>query len=228
MKEKGYLSEDMYKHWTAVARFFRGYEYSRLVSVFGDVPYYDFVVDDTDLDELYKDRQDRSVAMNGVYDDFVYVLENMRLNDGTNFLNRYIAAGFISRFMLFEGTWQKYHKNNQELAKKYLNLAVRAGDFVIQSGKFMFDTDFRSLFGSENLSGMKEVLCTATTAWRKPYCTTWLTPSERKPDCPNLALAKSFICNDGSRISFLRQQRRGVGFAEYDSNLRSTVRGYVP
>src|SRR5690606_23540396 len=40
------ISEDAYKHWTAVARFFRGFEYSRLVSVFGDVPYFDKVVTD--------------------------------------------------------------------------------------------------------------------------------------------------------------------------------------
>lgn len=118
MKEKGLLTDDAYSHWSAVARFFRGYEYSRLVSVFGDVPYYDHLIADTELEELYKDRQERSIAMDAVYDDFVYVLENIRVNDGTNYLNRYIAAGFISRFMLFEGTWQKYHKNNQTLAKK--------------------------------------------------------------------------------------------------------------
>ena len=34
------ITEEAYKHWTAVARFFRGFEYSRLVSVFGDVPYF--------------------------------------------------------------------------------------------------------------------------------------------------------------------------------------------
>ena len=201
MNENGYLSEEMHKHWSAVARFFRGYEYSRLVSVFGDVPYYDFVVDDTDIEELYKDRQDRSIAMNGAYDDFVYVLDNMRLNDGTNFLNRYIAAGFISRFMLFEGTWQKYHNNNQELAKKYLNLAVRAGDFVINSGQFMFDTDFRSLFGSENLAGMKEVLMYRHYSVAEAvlhHVASYSNLNESQATAPNLALAKSFICNDGN------------------------------
>src|SRR5690606_29647768 len=33
-KAKANMTETEYKHWTAVARFFRGYEYSRLVSVF--------------------------------------------------------------------------------------------------------------------------------------------------------------------------------------------------
>ena len=35
------LTDEAYKHWRAVGRFFRGFEYSRFVSVFGDVPYFD-------------------------------------------------------------------------------------------------------------------------------------------------------------------------------------------
>src|SRR5688500_6768046 len=35
------LSAEAYKHWMAVAKFFKGFEYARLVSVFGDVPYFE-------------------------------------------------------------------------------------------------------------------------------------------------------------------------------------------
>lgn len=213
MKESGYLTEDAYNHWSAVARFFRGYEYSRLVSVFGDVPYYDRVVSDTELEELYKDRQDRIIAMDGVYEDFVYVLEKMRVNDGTNYLNKYIAAGFISRFMLFEGTWQKYHKNNQTLAKKYLDLAVRAGDIVIQSGKYSFDTDFRSLFGSEDLSKMKEVLMYrhySDAEAVRHHVASYSNLNESQAPAPNLALAKSFLCNDGKPYKLSSVANAGV------------------
>ena len=157
--KSAYLTEEAYKHWSAVARFFRGYEYSRLVSVFGDIPYYDKVVADTELDLLYKDRDSRTLVMDKVYDDFVYVLDNMRLADGNaQYLNRYIAAGFISRFMLFEGTWQKYHLNNTEKAKKYLELAVTAANLVMNNGAYQFTSDFRSLFGSQDLAGNKEVI----------------------------------------------------------------------
>jgi hypothetical protein len=51
-----YLDDEPYKHWSAVGRFFRGYEYSRLVSVFGDIPYYDHVIVYNETNELYKDR----------------------------------------------------------------------------------------------------------------------------------------------------------------------------
>lgn len=200
MKDKS-ITTSAYEHWSAVARFFRGYEYSRLVSVFGDVPYYDRVVGDDELDLLYKDRDNRTLVMDKVYDDFVYVMDNMRVSDGSaQYLNRYIAAGFISRFMLFEGTWQKYHLNNQEKAKKYLELAVRASAEVMASGKYSFTSDFRSLFGSQDLGANKEVIM-----YRAYDAAIGITHSiasysnlyESQSVAPNLKLAKAFVCNDG-------------------------------
>jgi starch-binding outer membrane protein, SusD/RagB family len=196
-----YLDDAAYQHWSAIARFFRGYEYSKLVSVFGNVPYYDHVLVETELDELHKDRDDRDVVMDNVYDDFVYVLDNMRLTDGNaQYINKYIAAGFISRFMLFEGTWQKYQVGNKEKAKKYLDLAVRAGDLVIQSGKWSFTSTFRDLFGSESLTTNKEVLMyrqydasLSVTHGIASYSNT----TENQPQAANLDLIKAFIARDG-------------------------------
>ena len=74
--------------------------------------------------------------MDHVYDDLMYAFQNVRLNDGENVLNRYVVAGFISCFMLFEGTWQKYHYGDDARARKYLEFAVTAGDFVINSGQY--------------------------------------------------------------------------------------------
>lgn len=196
-----HLDEKAYAHWSAVARFFRGYEYSRLVSVFGDVPYFGHLVSDGELDLLYKDRDDRTLVMDNVYDDFEYVLENMRLSDGdAQYLNRYIAAGFISRFMLFEGTWQKYHENNNEKAQKYLELAVRAADLVMESGKWSFGSDFRSLFGSENLAGNREVLLFRhydAAIGVTHHVASYSNATEGQARSANLALAKAFIVNDG-------------------------------
>jgi len=202
-KMKGpYLNDEAYAHWSAVARFFRGYEYSRLVSVYGNVPYYNRVVNDNELSELYKDRDDRAVVMDNVYDDFSYVIDNMRLLDNSNaqYLNRYIAAGFISRFMLFEGTWQKYQMGNTTLATKYLQLAVKAGDLVIQSGKWKFTSDFRSLFGSDNLAGNAEVLLYRTydAALAVTHSVaSYSNLAQAQSQAANLSVIKSFIANDG-------------------------------
>jgi hypothetical protein len=202
MKDKQ-INANAYQHWTSVGRFFRGFEYCRLVSVFGDVPYFDKVIGDSEIDLMYKDRDSRTMVMDKVYDDFVYVLDNMRLTDGNaQYLNKYIAAGFISRFMLFEGTWQKYHLNNNEKAKKYLELAVKAADLVITSKKYSFSNDFRSLFGSQDLTANKEViLFRAYDAAVSPAVThaiaSYSNLYENQASAPNLKLAKSFVCNDG-------------------------------
>lgn len=195
------IDEEEYKHWSAVARFFRGYEYSRLVSVFGDVPYFDHLVGDTELDLLYKDRDERTTVMDQVYEDFEYALANMRLSDGNSqYLNRYIAAGFISRLMLFEGTWQKYHLSNSEKAKQYLEQAVRAADLVMASGKWSFGSDFRALFGSENLNGNAEVIMVRNYdagLGVTHHLASYSNATEGQAMAANLNLAKSFICNDG-------------------------------
>jgi starch-binding outer membrane protein, SusD/RagB family len=200
MKDKQ-INTSVYQHWSAVARFFRGFEYSRLVSVFGDVPYYDKVIKDTEFDQMYKDRDNRTLVMDKVYDDFVYVLDNMRTSDGNaQYLNRYIAAGFISRFMLFEGTWQKYHLNNAEKAKKYLELAVRASNEVMATGKYSFTSDFRSLFGSQDLATNKEMIMYRTydaAIGVMHSIASYSNLYESQSTAPNLKLAKSFVCYDG-------------------------------
>lgn len=60
---KDILTEEQYNHWMGIGRFFRGMEYARLVNVFGDVPYYDTEVLNTDKDALYKDRTPRNEVM---------------------------------------------------------------------------------------------------------------------------------------------------------------------
>ena len=195
------ISDEAFNHWTAVARFFRGYEYSRLVSVFGDVPYFGRVVNESELDTLYKDRDPRGYVMDKVYDDFQYVLANMRLDDGAQYLNKYIAAAFISRFMLFEGTYEQYHNLDATRAHKYLTLAVQAAELVMNSNKWKFTSDFKSLFSSENLAGNPEVLL-----YRKydqalgiMHCIgSYSNGTETVGVDPNLVLAKSFIMNDGN------------------------------
>ena len=194
------ISEEAYNHWMAVAKFFRGFEYSRLVSVFGDVPYFDKEVLNTDLATLYKDRDDRGVVMDKVYDDFKFVLANMRENDGNLNLNKYIAAAFISRFMLFEGTYQHYHNLDAARAKKYLEFAVDAAEIVMNSGKYNFSKDFKSLFASESLAGHPEVLLYRVydAALNITHSIgSYSNGTEVVGVDPNLVLIKSFITTDG-------------------------------
>lgn len=195
------ITNEALNHWTAVARFFRGYEYSRLVSVFGDVPYFGRIVNESELDTLYKDRDPRGVVMDHVYDDFQFVLGNIRQNDGAQNLNLNIAAAFISRFMLFEGTYEYYHSLDQNRAKKYLQLAVQAAEVVMNSNKYSFGSDFKSLFSSANLAGNPEVILYRTydAALNITHSVgSYSNGTETVGVDPNLVLIKSFIVNDGN------------------------------
>jgi len=157
-KMSGVLSPSAKAHWTGIGRFFRAFRYSQLVQAYGDVPYYTREIFDNEPDELYKPRTPRNEVMDAVYDDMKFALENVRLSDGDQNVNRYIVAGFISRLALTEGTWQKYYYKNNEQAKKFLVLAVDAADLVIASGKYDISTDYRTLFTSKELKGNKECI----------------------------------------------------------------------
>ncbi|UIR56089.1 RagB/SusD family nutrient uptake outer membrane protein [Sphingobacterium sp. SRCM116780] len=199
-KTKPNINDETYRHWTAVARFFRGFEYSRLVEVFGDVPYFDKELKDTDVELMYKDRDSRAVVMDHVYDDFQYVLDNMRANDGKQYLNKYVAASFISRLMLFEGSYLYYHNLDKDRAKKYLEMAQKAAEVVMNSGSYSFTSDFKSLFASEDLSSNKEVILYRAYDSGKSATHSvgsYSNGTEGQGNAANLMLVKSFICNDG-------------------------------
>lgn len=197
---KALLDEETFNHWMAVGRFFRGFEYARLVGVFGDIPYFDSPVASTDFETMYKPRDDRGFVMDKVYEDFKFVLANMRLNDGVQQVNRYVAASFISSLMLFEGSWLHYHNVDKDRAKKYLELAVSAANIVMESGKWSFGKDFKSLFASENLAGHPEVIFHRTydeSLKITHHIASYSNGYEGQDRGANLDLLKNFICVDG-------------------------------
>ena len=192
------LNEEQYNHWLAVARFFHALEYCRLVSVFGDVPYFEKEI--TDTETMYKDRTPRNEIMDEVYKEFRFVLANMRVNDGAQRLNRDVAAGFISRWMLFEGTWQKYHNNNEERARKFLNFSVEAAEMLMNSGRYRIHGPFRELFGSFNLAGHPEMILFRSynsAAAITHHIAAYNNTVESQALAANMSLVRSFIVNDG-------------------------------
>lgn len=197
---KANLSEEAYNHWTAVARFFRAYAYFNLVASFGDVPYFDKPVDETDAETMFKDRDDRGYVMDQVYEDLKYAISNAYIldNNSTQYVNRDLIAALTARFMLFEGTWQKYHNLSAERAKKYLQLCVNAAEVVMNTQKYSCTRDFRSLFGSADLKGHPEVIFYRHYAASKAvHSIASYSNGDEGQNGVNLQLLKSFICTDG-------------------------------
>lgn len=207
---KDSYSAEEYNHWMGVARFFRAYEYSTIVMSFGDVPYYDHVLANDEYDEQYKDRDPRTTVMQKCMEDFDFALANIRTNDGTDYVNRYVAATMASRAMLFEGTWYIYHKNDpamktssnvDALAKTFLEKARDYAQIVMDSGRYGFTTEFNALFGTyKGRPAGNEVLL------YRPYSNdlairhciaSYCNMREGQAGFANLSTLKAWICNDG-------------------------------
>ncbi len=221
MKEEGRLNDEQYRHWYGVARFFRGWEYSRFVESFGDVPYYDHVVRTDDPDDQYKDRDPRSMVMDACLEDFNYALDNVRTNDGTDYVNKFVVGTIASRCMLFEGTWYVYHKTDDAMktvtdidghAKKYLEAAQKFAAYVMDNGNFSFNTPSHELFGHlyTTLTGTaKEVILyrtyNKTIQSSNQHCIASYAGGngggEGQSMAGNLSTLKAWICQDGKPYS---------------------------
>ena len=77
---------------------------------------------------------------------------------------------------------------------------MRAADIVRLSNKFLFTSDFRSLFGSEDLASNKEVIMYRhydAVLGVTHHVASYSNTTESQGPAPNLTLAKAFICKDG-------------------------------
>lgn len=154
------LTEEAQNHWLGVGRFLRAMEYFKLVSKFGDVPWYDAPLESNDMDQLYQTRQPRTTVMDHVAADLAFANSNIRLTDGEAGLtiNRDVSLAYTSRIMLFEGTWQKYRENNNAKAIEYLNIAKNAASQIISGNKYSLASDYKSLTTSISLKGNPEII----------------------------------------------------------------------
>ena len=137
--------------------------------------------------------------MDQVYEDFDFAMNHVRKHDiDAQHVNQYVVAAFVSRWALFEASWQKYHYDNDAQAKKFFELAVTAAEIVMDSGKFDIDTDFRSLFGSTKPT-KESVFYRLYNAEKGITHSIASTCNMNDPTDigPNLDLIKSFICVDG-------------------------------
>ncbi|MDD4697632.1 MAG: RagB/SusD family nutrient uptake outer membrane protein [Fermentimonas sp.] len=154
------MPDEAKNHWVGVGRFLRALEYHKLVSKYGDVPWFDAPLESNDMDQLYKQRDSRVTVMDNVAADLEFANSNIRESDGTKGLtiNRSVALAFTSKVMLFEGTWQKYRENNTAKATEYLNIAKNAAAQVMAGNKYSLTPNFKDLTTSISLAGNPEVI----------------------------------------------------------------------
>ena len=169
-KIRGKISDDTYNHYEGVGRFWRGMFYFNKVKTFGAVPFYDKVINSSDVEELNKPKDSREFVMDKVLEDLEFAYKNClatsKYTSSATQINKWIAAAYTSRVALFESTFRKYHPvdpstgaswvNRDAAIQKFLTAAVESAEVVIQSGVFRLvtgdpKTAYRSLFTSAEL-----------------------------------------------------------------------------
>ncbi|WP_143305713.1 RagB/SusD family nutrient uptake outer membrane protein [Chitinophaga vietnamensis] len=195
------MSAEAKNHWKGVARFFRALTYFNRVKDYGDVPWLGHSMDISDTAYIYKSRDPRTLVMDSVLADLNFAVDNIRVKDQDNTINRNIALALKARVCLFEGTWRKYHKVPAlPDAAKFLAAAKDAAEKVMGAG-YVLNADYTTTYNSIDLGGNKEVLL------YKKYLPGYLTHSligYLTSSTPMAGLTKSaidaFLCSDGLPI----------------------------
>ena len=91
------------------ARFFRAYFYFEMLKRFGEVPWYDKPVGSADTEALNRPRDSREFIMTKMIEDIDCAIANLPSTKSTYEITKWTAMALKSRFLLFEGTFRKYH-----------------------------------------------------------------------------------------------------------------------
>jgi hypothetical protein len=114
----GNFEETQVKNWLGEARFLRAVTYFALVKRYGGVPIVDKVLTKPDqtiedlvasIDELKIPRSSEEKVYDMIGDDLDYAYANLPESNKAGRANRYAAAAFKSRAMLFAGSIAKYN-----------------------------------------------------------------------------------------------------------------------
>ena len=153
--------ESVRAKYEGFARFFRAYFYFEKVKRFGDVPWYDKPVGSTDTEALMRPRDSREFIMSKMIEDIDCAIENLPSTKSAYEITKWTAMALKSRFLLFEGTFRKYHTEfdygtDAHDWKWYLDECAKVSEeFLANSGYTLHTAGgankaYYSLFTTEN------------------------------------------------------------------------------
>lgn len=161
-------------HFLGEGYFFRAFLYFDKVKRFGDVPWYDQVLN-IDSEELFAPREKRNIIVDHIIADLDKAIAMLRFRSdiGDTRINKESALLFKSRVCLYEGTWENYHAGTPfgvqgSNGEQYLIQAVEAANQLMNiDGAELFSTgdpenDYFNLFSMDDLSGNSEALLVET------------------------------------------------------------------
>ena len=136
-----YPNEAVKNKYIGIARFFRALFYFEKVKRFGDVPWYNVVMETNDEANLRKARDPRTLVMDSVMADLDFAIEHLDAAKSVERVTKWTALALKSRIGLYEGTWRKYHTEfNLPDANKFLEACVSASEELMNSGQYTLYT----------------------------------------------------------------------------------------
>lgn len=205
--ENSHLCEDETArlHYDGIARFFRAYFYFEKLVRFGDVPWYDNVLD-MDDEGLFKARDSRKLIFTKMLEDLDYAIEHGSTEKSTQLITKWTALAYKSRMCLFEGTFRKYHGLGDW--QEILASGVSAAEELINSGVYSIyqsDTNhaYHELFIAEDAIASEMILARQYDA-AVPFVHSAnfyiLSASYGRPGMQK-SLVDSYLMSDGSRFT---------------------------
>jgi hypothetical protein len=212
------------REYIAEVKFFKALLYFDKVKTFGDVPWITKALS-TNSPELFAPRDSRKVVVDSIIANLDYAIANLKLkSEAEPFrINREAALQMKARICLYEGTWEKYHKNTPfgvtgEDGTGFINMAAVTADQLIQLGSLSIykgpaGKEYWSLFNKIDYTDNPEILL-----WKKYDVGLGVyhhVSSYMAGAAGDIGIAKSlidsYLCVDGKPISV------STSFMGYDS-----------
>ena len=191
-------------YYKSLAHLYRGWQHFCLVRKFGNC----YWVETELLPEdslIYKGpRQERNLVMDNALADINYAIENMGTKnaDSRTAYNIHVAQAMKSRVCLYEGTYAKYHQNDDARAEKYLKEAISASEAIMDCGNFELSdstSGYRANYNSLDLAGNREmILYKKYDIALLPHCTQDYCCGSTQTNGMSKAAFNSYLMADGS------------------------------
>ena len=153
-------SKDFY---VGLSKLYRAWQHFCLVRKFGDCYWISKSLTAQDSTIYLGARQDRNLVMDNVLADINEAITLMGTKNASSrtAYNVHVANAIKSRVCLFEGTYAKYHQDDEARAKTFLEAAQVASLAIINSGNFELTPGaegYRANYNSLDLAGNKEMI----------------------------------------------------------------------
>ncbi len=196
------MPDEAKNHYKGVARFFRAFEYANLIKRYGDVPYIDKFLDQSETDMIYSPRLARNSIVDNILADLDFAVQNLRTKGlaEANTINKDVANALLSRVALYEGSISKYHANDATRANMLFGKAKAAAASVMEQS-YRLSAKYTDAYSSITLAGNTEaILYKYYVKGTFMHSMTAYLNSTTPISGPTKDLVESYLCTDGKPI----------------------------